>query len=283
VTVTSYFRPSSVPEAIRLLQAHGPDLLVIAGGTVAMPLLNEGVLQPRLVMGLRNAGLAGIDRTNAGLRIGATTTLTALAEQDAIPMLATAASRTAAWSVRNLGTVGGNLFSAPRGGDVATALLALDAIAVASGASGARVIPLAAFFTGLQATALAPDELVTAVRVPTPDGETAFVKLGRRSANSPAVVTVAVHVRRDGERVRKARIAIGSAGPVPFRATSAEAALAGRPFDGEAIENAAAAAETEAEPHADAIASDWYRRRMVGVVVRQALEQLAATATGRAA
>src|SRR5690349_10415342 len=149
-----------------------------------MPLLNEGVIQPRLVMGLRNAGLAGIDDTDGGLRIGATTTLTALSEQDAIPLLATAASRTAAWSVRNLATVGGNLFSAPRGGDVATALLALDAAAVASGPNGARVIPLRAFFTGLQATTLAADELVTAIRVPIPDGETAFVKLGRRTANS---------------------------------------------------------------------------------------------------
>jgi carbon-monoxide dehydrogenase medium subunit len=81
----------------------------------------------------------------------------------------------------------------------------------------------------------------------------------------------------------KARIAIGSAGPVPFRATAAEAALAGKPFDDGAIAAAADAAEAEAEPLADAIASDWYRRRMVGVVVRQALEQLAPAATGRAA
>jgi CO/xanthine dehydrogenase FAD-binding subunit len=283
VTVTSYFRPSSVPEAIRLLQTHGPDLLVIAGGTVAMPLLNEGVVQPRLVMGLRTAGLAGIERTEAGLRIGATTTLSELADQDAVPMLAAAAIRTAAWAVRNLGTVGGNLFSAPRGGDVATALLALDAAAVVSGPGGTRVVPLGSFFMGLHATALAADELVTAIRVPIPDGEAAFVKLGRRGANSPAVVTVAAHVRRGGERMAKARIAIGSAGPVPFRATAAEAALAGKPFDDGAIAAAADAAEAEAEPLADAIASDWYRRRMVGVVVRQALEQLAPAASGRAA
>jgi CO/xanthine dehydrogenase FAD-binding subunit len=283
VTVTSYFRPSTVPEAIGLLQAHGPDLLVIAGGTVAMPLLNEGVVQPRLVMGLRNAGLAGIDRSEAGLRIGATTTLTALAEQDDVPMLATAASRAAAWAVRNLATVGGNLFSAPRGGDVATALLALDATVVVSGAGGTRVIPLATFFTGLQTTALMPGELVTALRVPLPDGQASFVKLGRRSANSPAVVTVAATIRRDGERVRKVRIAIGSAGPFPFRATRAEAALAGTTFDRDAIDAAAAAAEDEADPLADAIASDWYRRRMVAVVVRQALEQLLPAASGRAA
>jgi aerobic carbon-monoxide dehydrogenase medium subunit len=284
VTVTSYFRPGSVPEAIALLQEHGPDLLVIAGGTVAMPLLNEAVVQPALVMGLRRAGLAGIERTSdAGLRIGAMTTLTDLAGQDAIPMLATAARRTASWSVRNMGTVGGNLFSAPRGGDVATALLALDASVVASGPAGTRVIPLARFFTGLHETALGPDELVTAVRVPLPDGDAAFVKLGRRTANSPAVVSVAARIRRDRERVIAARIALGSTGPYPFRAASAEAALVGKALDADAIARAVAAAEAEAEPLEDAVASDWYRRRMVGVVVRRALEGLSATEAGRVA
>lgn len=283
MTVTSYFRPSSVPEAIGLLQAHGPDLLVIAGGTVAMPLVNEGVTQPRLVMGLRAAGLAGVERTDAGLRIGATTTLAGLAEQDEIPVLATAAIRTAAWAVRNMGTVGGNLFSAPRGGDVATALLALDAAVVATGPRGTRVVPLRTFFTGLQATDLAPDELVTALRVPIPDGDAAFIKLGRRTANSPAVVSVAAHVRRDGERVTKARIAIGSVGPFPFRAVSAEDALVGTTLEADALAAGAAAAEAEAEPLTDAVASDWYRRRMVAVVVRKALEALAPGGTGRAA
>ena len=282
MTVTSYFRPTSVSEAIGLRQTHGAELLVIAGGTVAMPLLNEGVVQPRLVMGLRGAGLDGIDETDGWLRIGATTTLAALAEQRSIPMLATAARRTASWPVRNLGTVGGNLFSAPRGGDVATALLALDALVVVSGPGGTRVLPIGSFFTGLLATALAPDELVTAVRVPLPEGEAAFHKLGRRTANTPAVVSVAARVRRDGDRVTAARIALGSAGPVPFRAGAAEAALIGSPLDATSIEAAARAAESAAEPLADAVASDWYRRRMVPVVVRRTLESLVGDA-GRVA
>ena len=86
-------------------------------------------------MGLRRAGMGGIERRDGGLRIGATTTLTALAAQDAVPVLATAARRTGSWAVRNMATVGGNLFSAPRGGDVATALLALDAVVEATGPS----------------------------------------------------------------------------------------------------------------------------------------------------
>ena len=113
MTVTSYVLPTSVAEAVGLLGAHGPDLLVLAGGTIAMPLVNEGVTRPTRVMGLRRAGLDGIEPRDGGLRIGATTTLTALAAQDAVPLLATAARRTASWAVRNMATVGGNLFSAP--------------------------------------------------------------------------------------------------------------------------------------------------------------------------
>jgi carbon-monoxide dehydrogenase medium subunit len=285
VTVTSYFLPTSVPEAIGLLRTHGPDLLVIAGGTVAMPLVNEGISLPNLVMGLRRAGLDAIERTPAGLRIGATATLTAVAAQDDVPLLATAARRTASWSVRNMATIGGNLFTPPPGGDVATALLALDAVVEATGPDGTRSIPLEAFFTGFLATALAPDELVTAITVPTPaPGEaTSFLKFGRRHANTPAVVTVAARVTLDGGIVAGARLVLGAVGPHPIRVETAEAALDGSTLDAGAIDAAASAAAAAADSSEDAIASDWYRRRMVGVIVRRALEGLGATEPGRAA
>ena len=282
MTVASYLLPTSVAEAVELLRAHGPELLVLAGGTVAMPLLNEGVRQPARVMGLRRAGMAGMERREGGLRIGATTTLTALAAQDAVPVLATAARRTGSWAVRNMATVGGNLFSAPRGGDVATALLALDAVVEATGSSGSRTIPLESFFTGLMTTALAADELVTAIVVP-PQGLASFVKLGRREANSPAVVTVAARVVTDEDAVTEARIAIGSVGPHPVRVRAAESLVVGRRLDVPSLRRAAEAAAAAVEPHSDAVASDWYRRRMVGVVVGQALEQLRQAHPGRIA
>ena len=282
MTVTSYHLPTSVAEAVGLLQAHGPDLLVLAGGTVAMPLVNEGVRRPTRVMGLRRAGMGGIEERDGGLRIGATTTLTELAAQDAVPMLATAARRTGSWAVRNMATVGGNLFSAPRGGDVATALLALDAVVEATGPSGMRTIALESFFTGLMTTALAPDELVTAIVVP-PHGLASFVKLGRREVNSPAVVTVAACVVTDDEAVTGARIAIGSVGPHPVRVRAAEAIVVGSTLDAASLGRAADAAAAAAAPHSDAVASDGYRRRMVGVGVRRAREELAQGVSGRAA
>ena len=117
----------------------------MAGGTVAMPLINEGISLPERVMGLRRAGLDGIDRDDGVLRIGATTTLTRLAgagrRADA---RARRPGSTASWSIRNMGTVGGNLFTPPPGGDVAVALLALDATRdawPARGASGSSRSP----------------------------------------------------------------------------------------------------------------------------------------------
>jgi CO/xanthine dehydrogenase FAD-binding subunit len=117
---------------------------------------------------------------------------------------------------------------------------------------------------------------VTEIRVPVPPGQTAYLKYGRRHANTPAVVTVAVHLALDGKRVQDARLALNGAGPYPLRARKAERALLGATFDSAAIAAAAQAAVEECEPFTDAVASDWYRRKMVGVYVRRTLEQIAA-------
>jgi CO/xanthine dehydrogenase FAD-binding subunit len=278
VTVSSYFLPASVPEALGLLGEHGPELLVIAGGTVAMPLINEGISLPGRVMGLRRAGLDRVERAGAELRVGATATLTQLVGQGDVPLLAEAASRTASWSVRNMATVGGNLFTPPPGGDVATALLALDARVVVAGPAGERTLPLTAFWTGFMTTALASDELVTSIIVPLDEGRTAFLKFGRRRANTPAVVTVAAHATLEHDRVVSIRLALGAAAPHPVRLTRAEAVVAGSSLEPAVIDEAAALAAEDADPVADAVASDWYRRRMTGVFVRRILEQLAGRA-----
>jgi carbon-monoxide dehydrogenase medium subunit len=274
VTVSSYFQPVSVPEAVALLAEHGPDLLVIAGGTVAMPLINEGISLPSKVMGLRRLGLDRIERVGDEIRVGATTSLTSLTTSD-VPLLAEAARHTAGWAVRNMGTVGGNLFTPPPGGDVATALLALGADVEITGAAGTRRVPIRDFWTGFMTTVVGDEELVTGVVVRQDGGSDAFVKLGRKAANTPAVVTVAIHAVLDDERVRDARVALGAVGPYPLRSSGAEAALAGQLLTPEVIEAAAAAAAVDARPFADAVASEWYRRRMVGVMVGRALTRLA--------
>ena len=275
MTVRTYLLPRSLPEALDLVDRHGPTLLVMAGGTVAMPLINEGISLPEAVMGLRRAGLDGLERADGSLRIGAMSTLTQLADQDDVPMLRDAARRTASWAVRNLGTVGGNLFTPPPGGDVAVALLALDATVTLASARGERVVPMADFFTGFMTTGLAADELLVSIEVPIRDDPAAFIKFGRKHANTPAVVTVAARVAWGGGRVTDARIALGAAGPHPIRARAAERGLVGTSLGRDDIAAAAQAAAEASDPFTDAIATDWYRRRMVGVFVARALEQLA--------
>ena len=280
MTVRSYFLPRSLPEALGLLEERAPELLVMAGGTVAMPLINDGLSLPEAVMGLRLAGLGRLERSGDTLRIGATATLTQLLNQDAVPMLREAARNTASWSIRNMGTVGGNLFTPPPGGDVAVALLALDASVTLASTRGERVLPIGEFQTGFMSNALTPDELLVEISVPIRSEPTAYVKFGRKHANTPAVVTVAVRLEWDGERVAVARIALGAVGPHPIRARAAEDLLAGTDLGPGAIASAAAAAVEECEPFTDGIATEWYRRKMVGLFVGRALEQLAGGAAG---
>jgi CO/xanthine dehydrogenase FAD-binding subunit len=274
VAVKEYFLPQSVDEAVSLLAEHGPELLVMAGGTIAMPLINEGVSQPEMVMGLRQAGLDMIEKDNGSLTLGAGTTLTDIIAQDQNPLLAEAAQNVGGWAIRNMGTVGGNLFAPPPAGDFAVALLALDAIVKIASQSGSRQLPLSEFYTGFMTNALEPGELVTGFEIPIPTGETAYLKFGRKHANTPAVVTVAAQIVSQAGKVSEARIALNAVASHPIRAYQAEKSLVGASLDETAVAAAASAAAGECEPFTDAIASEWYRRKMVPVYVRRTLEKI---------
>ncbi len=127
MTAQTYFQPKSSGEAVDLLDEHGPAVLLLAGGTLAMPLVNEGVSMPEKVLSLRKTGLNTIQRKNGNLAIGSMTTLTQMVKQTDVPILQEAAHAIGGWAIRNMGTVGGNLFAPPPAGDFAVALLALDA------------------------------------------------------------------------------------------------------------------------------------------------------------
>ena len=283
MTIASYHRPATLAEALDILAARGTDLLVIAGGTIAMPLINEGISLPTEVMGLRRAGLDTYARNGAEVIIGATLPITRLTEQTDVPLLRAAALRTASWSVRNMATVGGNLFAPPPAGDVATALLALGAKVTIAGRAGTREVALDEFWTGFMTTVVAPDELLTSISVPVTSAATSFIKFGRKRDNTPAVVTVAVTADVANGTVTDARIALGAAGPHPIRARNAEDALNGQPLSAAVIAAAADAAAAQCEPFTDAVASDAYRRQMVRLFVARALTQLGANALGREA
>jgi CO/xanthine dehydrogenase FAD-binding subunit len=226
-------------------------------------------------MSLHGAKLNVVRAVNGHVEIGAMATLTRVTQISELPMLAEAARHVGGWAIRNMATLAGNLFVPPPAGDAAVALLALDAQVIAAAKSGVRSIPLDQFFTGLMQTALGPGELVTRLDVPRPRGKCAFLKLGRKQANTPAIITVAVQVTQNDKRVcSDARIALGAAADHPVRARRAEAALLGQPLEAKSVAEAAALAMQDALPFSDALASDWYRRKMVGAFVRRALEMV---------
>jgi CO/xanthine dehydrogenase FAD-binding subunit len=210
VSTSAYFLPSSLDEATSLLAEHGPTLLIMAGGTIAMPLINEGISLPEKVMGLRRTGMNYISRSDGYLAIGATTTFTEMIQQSEIPMLQEAARAVGGWAIRNMGTVGGNLFAPPPAGDFAVALLALDAQIKLVRQREERWVPLADFYSGFMATALQPSELVAEVRAHLPKGKTSYVKFGRRHANTPSVVSVAAQVVIDDKHVQDVRLALNA-------------------------------------------------------------------------
>lgn len=276
MTTRFYYLPETLAEAINLLDEQGPEILVMAGGTIAMPLINEGVSQPEKVLSLKKSKLNYLDQINGHLAIGATTSLTQMTSQSDVPLLKEAAEAVGGWAIRNMGTIGGNLFAPPPAGDFAVALLALDAELKFVNKSGERILPLDEFYTGFMTNEMAADEILSEVRVPIPKGRTTFIKFGRRHSNTPSIVAVAIHLVFEGSDVAQARIALNAVGPHPIRAMDSEAFLKGKPLNEDIIIEAAERAAKESEPFTDAIASEWYRRKMVPVIVKRALKKLLA-------
>ncbi len=279
MTTQAYLRPQSLTEALGLLDEHGPALLVMAGGTLAMPLINKGISRPEKVMGLRQTGLDYVRTVDGAVHIGAAASLSRVRKAAGVPLLAEAVRNVGGWAVQNMGTAGGNLFAPPPAGDLAVALLALDAVVqVASRGRGERLVPLSDFYTGFLTTCLAPDELVVEIQVPKPVGQTALLKHGRLYTNTPAIVSVAVRLVAEGGRARDVRVALNAVGPHPLRARQAEAALAGAVLGAESFAAAANAAAADCDPFTDPIASASYRRKMAAVYVQRALAAAAGTA-----
>jgi carbon-monoxide dehydrogenase medium subunit len=193
----------------------------------------------------------------------------------AAPLLTEAIGLVAHVPVRNSGTVGGSLAHADPAAELPAVALALDAELVAAGPGGTRTIPAGEFFTGPYGTALAPEEILTEVRLPVWPGGHAFIEFSRIHANF-AVVAVAALVDTDGDRIRRACVALAGVGPTPVRAHSAERALLGASGDAdalrEAIRGAAELATADLSPAGDLHASAETRLTLAQVYLRRALE-----------
>jgi CO/xanthine dehydrogenase FAD-binding subunit len=276
VTVRSYFTPESLQEALDLKASHGHDLHVIAGGTLLMPQINDGLFFPELVMGLRGAGMDGVHFNGSGV-IGAAATMTQMERQDKYPVLADAAHSIGGWAVRNMATIGGNLFNQPPYGDFAVALLALDSKVKIQSASGERLVDLNEFMSG--GRYLEAGELVTEVHIPEQSGRAAYHKFGRRKANAATIVSVAAQLDFADGVINTARVALGGADTTARRSAAAEGVLNGASFGSKEearalAAQAAAAAAVVSNPISDPVATEWYRRQMIEVQLKRLLDEM---------
>ncbi len=267
--------------AVALLAEHAPSARILAGGTDLLVDLKSSPHTPRVVIDIsRAADLKIIARTDEGLSIGALVTHAEIMRSPLIremcPALAEAAHSIGAVQTRNLGTLGGNLVTGVPSMDSGPTLLALDALVTVAGPAGRRQMPLADFFVGPRKTALQPAELLADIIIPRQNlGKPAqFLKFGLRKGQALALVNVAASLWVDWDTnvFVAPRIALGAVAPTVIRASRAEALLEGRAVTPEAMAEAGRMAAGEARPINDFRASAAYRRELIAVLTRRALE-----------
>jgi xanthine dehydrogenase small subunit len=246
------------------------DARYLGGGTLVMRALNEGDLSVSTVVRATDRALTHLDVASSRITIGAGVTFARVLAERELAFLHPVAGSIGGPAVRNMGTIGGNLFAPTPFGDFAVALLALDATISVQSGYGARDVPIEEFLAG---RARQPGVLVLSVSFRRPSEPQAFRyrKISRIKPKGASVMTLAAHLPSSGGRVVGARIALGAMAATPVRAKAAERALEGRVLDAANVAAAVAAASGGTSPVDDSLASAWYRREVVGVHLRRLL------------
>lgn len=284
-----YVRPGTLDEALAVLAEHGGEAKPLAGGQSLVPMMNFRLAQPAVLVDLNHIpGLAGVDASGEGLRLGGMTRHRALERSTEVagvaPLISEAMPFIAHPPIRTRGTLGGSLAHADPAAELPAVMLALDATIGVRSRAGARKVAASEFFVGLYATALEPGELVTEVFVSARPPRTgcAFDEVARRHGDYALAGAAAVVTLDDGGLVREARIGLLSVHDRPVLAVEAAGVLRGEAPTPEAIRAAAdAAARLDAEPSSDIHASSVYRRHLTGVLVRRVLTRAVARAGSR--
>ena len=251
-----YVAPRSLHEVFALLQNSSARARVVAGGTDLMLEMKNRSVQPEILIDLnRVSKLSFVELDDHMLRIGATTTLNEIKESSAIqqraPLLIDAIIRFASHTIRNRATVVGNLCNASPAADLAPSLLALDAVVTLQGPTGERTIPLDEFFVAPGCTAIQANEVVTEISIPCRDGNSAYLKLGRRKGLVISVAAAAAFAVVTDGKIEDIRLALCAVAPTPIRSREAEEALIGTIADTEAITNAAELVRQQVQHAAD--------------------------------
>jgi carbon-monoxide dehydrogenase medium subunit len=275
----SYTRPRRLAEVFSLLDRHGDDARLLAGGQTLLATLNMRLSEPALLIDLQSVQeLKGLSVMGDCLRIGAMTTHSEVEASSLVarhaPLLTLAAPHIAHRAIRNLGTFGGAIAYGDPAAEWPACLLALDGVVIVQGPGGGRRIPAAAFFTGMYTTDLAVNEVIVACDVPLAAGNqhVAFDELARRHGDY-AVVGLAASCRRAAGVLRQVRLAWLGVGNKPMRSTATERALEGQVLSDAVIAGALDCLRGELQPEPDLTHSTATKRHLATVMLKRSLNQ----------
>lgn len=274
----SYVRAESVEQVLRLLEEHGDEARILAGGQSLMPTLNMRLSQPRLLIDInRLEALNGISVQGDRVRIGALTRHAEVASSDIVarhlPLIAEAMPHVAHVAVRNRGTFGGSIALADPAAEMPACVLALGATLVVQGAGGKREIAADAYFTGLYETARQDNEILVEVLVPVqrPNTVSVFMELARRHGDF-AIAGIASQLTFDRDLVAEARLVYFGSEDKPTLAARAAAALRGKRLDAASRQAAADALAHDLAPMSNAQGSAKLRLELQRVLTKRALD-----------
>jgi carbon-monoxide dehydrogenase medium subunit len=268
----AYKKARSLDEAVALLGEH-KDARLLAGGQSLIATLNMRLSAPSVLIDINGiSGLDGIAEKNGAIEIGTLVRHVQAERSELIgrlaPLIARAMPHIGHAAIRNRGTLGGSIAFADPAAELPACLMALDGEVEATGPKGNRVIKAQEFFKGLFETALGPQELLTAIRIPaaTKDTRTGFAELARRHGDY-AIVGLAASARGDGKGLKDVRLSFFGVGDTPSRARKAETALESGDVD-------AAVAALDLAPHDDVQATAATKKHLAGVLLRRVAAQL---------
>ncbi len=277
--------PKTMNEVLSLLKRYNGKAKIFAGGTDLLPKMKRREVVPRYLIDLSKIPALHFIKyeKGKGLRIGAATALSEILESSIVhkryPILMKAVSQMASTQVRSIGTIGGNLCNAVPSADTAPPLIVLGAQLKVVGPhpKKERRVLVEDFFKGPDRTVLGSAELVSEIQIPPPLSKVygTYLKHTLRREMDLAIVGVAVWLVLDLKKkiCKDVKIALGAVAPIPMRAKKAEAILIGKTLDGDLIESAATIASEESKPIDDIRGSAEYRREMVKVLMKRAIQQ----------
>lgn len=288
LTDIEFHEANTLKEASEWMGQYAPNARLMAGGTDVLVDLKTGRYSTSHVISLnRITALRGLTTTNGSLRIGALTTPNQLWASTVIweqfPAIVDAVRDMAVPQIRNMATVGGNIAGAVPSGDMPPILVALNASVILWSRSGEREVPLQDFFVGPRQTVRRDDEILTEIRVPYPPPRfgAAYTPFALREANGCSVAAVAASLLLDEKGIiRDARVCVGAVAPIPKLAQEAGAVLVGKAADNAAFRRAAEEAMETSRPISDIRSSADYRRELVGILTRRALDTARQRAMG---